>query len=149
MLKKNHFLVINPKNLVFHKNLDVFFLRFPNTHARNTLLIYDAPYKSIFNDLCSVVFLELFEGSSNNGEIHLLFIVFHYLVSLHSFGFNVQIYVRHNHLGTIGSISRNDRYYNMLFEYCNDSCELTYCTKAKLKKGYNIFIIFLTITKFN
>ncbi len=49
----------------------------------------------------------------------------------------------------IGSISRNDCYYNMLFEYCNDSCEPTYCTKAKLKKGHNIFIIFLTITKFN
>jgi len=96
-LKNNHFLIVNPKNLVFHKNLDVFFLRFPNTHAKNTLLIYDTPYKSIFNDLCSVVFLELFESSCNNGEIHLLFIVFNYLVSFHSFRFNV----RHNPFGTV------------------------------------------------
>ncbi len=147
--KKNHFLVVNPKNLVFHKNLDVFFLRFPNTHVGNILLIYDTPYKFIFNDLCSVIFLESFEDLCNNGEIYLLFIVFHYLVSFHSFGFNVQIYVRHYPFGTIGNISHNDPYYNMLFECCNDSCEPTYYIKTKLKKGYNIFIIILIITNFN
>jgi hypothetical protein len=109
-------------------------LKFPNTHAGNILLVYDPPYRSIFNDLCSIIFLESFEGSCNYGKIYLLFIVFHYFVSLHSFKFNVQIYVRHNHFGTIRGISCSDPYYNMLFEYCNDSCEPTYCTKTKLKK---------------
>jgi hypothetical protein len=81
------------------------------------LLIDDTPYKSIFNDSCSAIFLELFEGAHNNGD-YLLSIVFPYLVSFHLFGFKIQTYVKQNPFGTIRSISRSDFYYNMLFEYC-------------------------------
>jgi hypothetical protein len=49
--------------------------------------------------------------------------------------------VKHNPFGTISSKSRNNFYYNMLFKYYNDSCDPIYCTKSKLKKSYNIFII--------
>jgi hypothetical protein len=131
--KNDHFLATNLEKHVFHKSLNVFFLRFLNTHVGNTLLIDDRPYKSIFNDSCRAIFFESFESSHNNGD-YLLSIVVSYLVSLHSFRFSVQTYVRHNPFGTIRSISRNDPYYNILFEDCSDSCEPTYCIKCVLKK---------------
>jgi len=83
--KNDHFLPTNPEKPVY---LYVFFSRFPNTHARNTLLIDDAPYKSLLNDSCNAIFLESFEGSHNHGN-YLSSIVLPYLVSLHSSGFNV------------------------------------------------------------
>jgi hypothetical protein len=49
-------LVVNLEKPIFHKNLDVFFSRFPDTHAKNTLLVDDTPYKSMFNDLCNIYF---------------------------------------------------------------------------------------------
>jgi hypothetical protein len=64
-----------------------------------------------------------------------------YLVSFHLSRFTIQTYVKHNPFGTISSKSRNNFYYNMLFKYYNDSCDPIYCTKSKLKKSYNIFII--------
>jgi hypothetical protein len=112
--KNDHFLAIYPKKPIFHENLDVFFSRFSNVHAKNTLLVDDVPYKSIFNDSYCVIFLELFEDSCSDGD-YLFSIVLPYLVSLHSFGFNVQTYVRHNPFWIIRSISCNDPYYNMLF----------------------------------
>jgi hypothetical protein len=93
--KNDHFLAIYLEKPIFHENLDVFFLRFSDMHARNTLLIDDMPYKYIFNDSYYVIFLELFEGSRSDGD-YLFSIVLRYLVSLHSFGFNIQTYVRHN-----------------------------------------------------
>jgi hypothetical protein len=108
-------------------------LKFLDTHVGNILFVDDMPYKSTSNDLCSVVFWKLFEGSCSDGD-DLFSIVFPYLVSLHSFGFNVHTYIRHNPFGIIRSINRNDFYYNMLFEDYSDSCEPTYYTKEKLKK---------------
>jgi hypothetical protein len=131
--KNDHFLATNLEKLVFHKNLNVFFLRFLDTHVGNILLIDDMPYKSIFNDSCSAIFLESFESSHRDGD-YLLFIVLPYLVSLHSFGFNVQTYIRHNPFGTIRSISCSDLHYNILFENCNHSCEPTYYIKENLTK---------------
>ncbi len=109
------------------------FSKFLDTHAGHILLVDDTPYKYIFNDSCSLIFLESFEGVSSNGD-YLLSTILAYLVSLHSSRFNVQTYLKHNLFGTIKSISWSDSYYNMLFEYCSDSCDPTYCIKAKLKK---------------
>jgi hypothetical protein len=95
------------------------------------LLVDDTPYE--FNDSCSAIFLELFEGLHNDGD-YILSNVLPYLVSLHSSRFNVQTYVRHNPFGTIKIINHSDCNYNMLFEDYNDSCEPTYYIKAKLKK---------------
>ncbi len=64
----------------------------------------------------------------NDGD-YLFSIVLPYLVSFHLFGFSVQIYVKHNPFGTIRSVSRNDPYYNMLFEYYSDSCDVMFIQK--------------------
>jgi len=109
------------------------------------LLVDDTPYKSIFNDSCNAIFLESFEGASND-EDYLLSIIFPYLVSFHFFGFSVQTYLEHNPFGTIKSISQSDPYSKMLFENCSDSCDAMYYTKAKLKKQCNIFTIILSIS---
>jgi hypothetical protein len=94
------------------------------------------------NDFCNVIFLELFEGSCSNGD-YLFSTILPYLVSLHLFKFNVQTYIRHNPFGIIRSISHNDLYYNMLLEDYSDSCEPTYCTKAKLKKDVIYLLLLL------
>jgi hypothetical protein len=112
-------------------------------HAKNTLLVDDMLYKSIFNDSYCVIFLELFEGSHSDGN-YLFSIVLPYLVSLHSFGFNVQTYIMHNPFWTIRSISRNDPYYNMLFQSYNNSCEPTSIQKQiKKKKDVICLLLFL------
>jgi hypothetical protein len=76
-----------------------------------------------------MLFLKSFEGAHTDGD-YLLSTILPYLVSLHSFGFSV-------------SISQNDPYYNMLFEYCNDSCDPIYCTNAKLNIYIYIYIIII------
>lgn len=67
-------------------------------------------------------------------ENYLLLIVFSYSVSLGLSRFNVQTNVRFNLFKSIKSISHSDPDSKMLFESCNDMCEITYCTKAKLIK---------------
>ncbi len=67
------------------------------------MLTDDTPYKSIFNDSCNVIFLELFEGASSDGD-YLLSTVLPYLVSLHLFGFSVHTYVKHNPLGLLEAL---------------------------------------------
>jgi len=91
--------------------------------------------------------LELFKGASGDGD-YILSTILPYLVSLHSFGLSVQIYMTHNPFGTIRIISQSDPYYNMLFEdYC-DSCDAMYYTKEKLKKNVIYLLLFLAY-KFN
>jgi hypothetical protein len=67
-------------------------------------------------------------------ENYLLLIVLPYLVSLGLSRFNVQTNVRFNIFKSIKSMSHSDPDSKMLFESCNDMCEMTYCTKANLKK---------------
>jgi hypothetical protein len=67
-------------------------------------------------------------------ENYLLLTVFSYLVSLGLSRFNVQTNVRFNLFKSIKSISHSDPDSKMLIESCNDMCEMTYCTKAKLRK---------------
>ncbi len=130
--KNNHFFANYPQKHIFHENLDVFFSKFLDTLARNFFLVDDMLLKSISNDSCSVIFLESFEGSHNDGD-YLFSTILPYLVSLHSSRFCVQIYIRHNLFGTIRSINRTDLYYNILFQDYSDNCEPTYCTKENLK----------------
>jgi hypothetical protein len=66
--KNDHFLPNHLEKPIFHKKLNVFFLKFPDTHVGNILFIDDTPYKCIFNDLCSAIFLELFEGAHRDGD---------------------------------------------------------------------------------
>ncbi len=126
--KNDHFLLGHLKKLIFWNFLTP---------------MLGTPYQFIFNDSCSPIFLELFKGANSNGD-YLLSIVFPYLVLFHSSRFNVHIYFKHNPFGTIRSISRSDPYYNMLFEYCNDSYDPIYYIKAKLKKIVIYLLLFLT-----
>jgi len=56
MPKKFIFSLLISKKPIFHKNFDVFFLRFPDTHVRNTLFVNDTQYKSMLNDSCNIYF---------------------------------------------------------------------------------------------
>jgi hypothetical protein len=60
------------------------FWNFP-THVGNTLLVDDTPYKSIFNDMWSAMFLELFQGPGSTGITSSPSIL-PYLVSFHFLG---------------------------------------------------------------
>jgi hypothetical protein len=51
--------------------------------------------------------------------------------------------VRHNPFGTIRIISCGDPYYNILFEYCSDSCGPTYYRKLKQKNDVIYLLLFL------
>lgn len=46
--KNAQFLSSNPENHVFHKNLDVIFLKYLDVCVRNTLLVDNTAYKSLF-----------------------------------------------------------------------------------------------------
>lgn len=78
-------------------------------------------------------------------ENYLLLIVLPYLVSLGLSRFNVQTNVRFNIFKSIKSMSHSDPDSKMLFESCNDMCEMTYCTKANLKKRCNVFVVLIVI----
>jgi hypothetical protein len=48
-MQKIHFLLTNLDKLFFHKNLDLFILKYCDIHTCNMLLINDTFYKSLFN----------------------------------------------------------------------------------------------------
>jgi hypothetical protein len=103
---KSASLLDNPNKPIFHKNLNVFFSTFPYTHVGNALLINDAPYKSMFNNLYSATFLESFDGLHGEDQC-LLGFVFPYLENLDSSGYDVPTFVEHNPFGRIRCIDRN------------------------------------------
>jgi hypothetical protein len=84
------------------------------------LFVDHVPYKSIYNDSYSAIFLQSFGGSHYDISHELFVIVFPYLVLLGSSRFNVQTYVRCNPFGNITNISCNHLHYKMLFKSCND-----------------------------
>jgi hypothetical protein len=92
--------------------------------------------------LVILYFWKLFKGAHSNGG-YLFSTVFPYLVLLHLSRFSVQTYVKHNPFGTIRSVSQSNLYYNMLFEYCSDSCDPIYYTIIKLKKKVIFLLLFL------
>jgi hypothetical protein len=95
-----------PNNLdkaIFHKNLDILFSPYPYTHAGNTLLVNNMPYKNMFNGPYSAIFLDSFDGCCGEDQ-YLLGCVFLYLENLHSFGYNVPTFVEHNPFGRVKCI---------------------------------------------
>ncbi len=97
----------------------------------NTLLVYDTPYKSIFNGPYNVIFVETFDSSIGDNNYYLLGAILRYLEALQSSKVNVPTFVENNPFGSI--ISLNDPKYKMLFEDCDDNCDASYCTKARMK----------------
>jgi hypothetical protein len=87
-MQKLHFLLDKPNKPIFHKNLDIFFSMFPYIHANSTLLIDDAPYKSMFNNLYSAIFFKSFDNIHGKDQC-LLGSILPYLENLDSFGYNV------------------------------------------------------------
>jgi hypothetical protein len=126
-------LLDNPNKPIFHKNLNVFFSTFPYTHAGNTLLINDAPYKSMFNNLYSATFLESFDGLHGEDQC-LLGFVLPYLENLDSSRYDVPTFFEHNPFGRIKCIDRNHpRLFKMLFVKCSHTYQPTFCNSVKLK----------------
>jgi len=68
LLEKGSFFMANLAKHIFHNFFDVFFSRFVNIHARNTIIIDDMQYKSMFNDVCSAIFLKSFDDSYIDGK---------------------------------------------------------------------------------
>ncbi len=62
------------KNQFFIRTL-TFKKRFPYIHVGNTLLVDDTTYKIMFNDMCSVMFLEYFDGHGGDDHYLLRFVI--------------------------------------------------------------------------
>jgi len=61
-MKNPHFLPNKPNKPNFHKNLNVFFSKYPHIHIGNMLFINDTPCKIMFNRPYSAIFLEFFDS---------------------------------------------------------------------------------------
>jgi len=110
-----HFLLDKLDKSIFHKNLNVIFSTFPYTHAGNTLLIDDVPYKIMFNSSYSAIFLESFGGVCGENWYFLGFVL-PYFENLHSSGYNVPTFVEHNPFGKIKCINPDNLgLFKMLF----------------------------------
>ncbi len=59
-MQNPHFLLNKPNKPNFHKNINIFFSKYPYIHVANTLFIDDMPCKIMFNRPYSAIFLELF-----------------------------------------------------------------------------------------
>jgi len=77
-MKNLHFLSSNLKKPIFHKNLNVYFFNYLDTCARNTLLVDNTPYKSLFNEPLNVIFIETFK-SFDIDDNYMLGVFFPYL----------------------------------------------------------------------
>ncbi len=81
-MKNVHSLFINPNKPNFHKNINVFFSKYHDTHVGNTLLVDDIPYKNMFNEPFSAISLQSFHNS-NKDDNYLLWVIFLYLKPFH------------------------------------------------------------------
>jgi hypothetical protein len=80
-MQNSHFLLNKLDKPIFHKSLDVLFSAYPYTHARNTLLVDNTPYKNMFNGPYNAIFLDSFDGHCEKDH-YLLGSVFPYLENL-------------------------------------------------------------------
>lgn len=55
-------LSINLDKPIFHKNINVFFSKYHDTHVGNTLLVDDTPYKNMFTETFNAIFLQSFHN---------------------------------------------------------------------------------------
>jgi hypothetical protein len=96
------------------------------------LILDDTLYTSMFNGPFSAMFVELFD-SYNKGGNYLLLIVIPYLEFYHHSRYGVATFVLENPFDRIRSSTHNDlRQYKMLYQCCNDRCDVSYCTNAKM-----------------
>ncbi len=102
-----HFLPDKPNKPIFHKNLDVFFSTYPYIHVNNTLLIDDTPYKSMFNNSHSAIFLESFSSLDGEDQYLLGFVLF-YLENFHLSEYIIHTFVEHNPFGGIRCIDQDN-----------------------------------------
>ncbi len=131
-LRNDHFLLHKPNKLVFHKNLFDFFVQFPSTMFKNTLLIDDMFHKSLFNLPFSAIKKKTFYKSHSDAN-YLFQIVLPYLESLHSSGMRVYKFVELNHFGSITNVLPDDPKYAKLITLCSIECDETFYNKVTLR----------------
>lgn len=98
----------NPKPDKPINNLDIFFSMYPYTYVGNTLLVNNAPYKSMFNELYNAIFLEFNFDDLHGEDNYLLGHVLPYLEFFHLSKYGVSTYVQHNPFCRIICINCND-----------------------------------------
>jgi hypothetical protein len=81
-MKNVHSLSINLDKPIFHKNINVFFSKYHDTHVGNTLLVDDTLYKNMFNEPFNAIFLQSFHNS-NKDDNYLLWVILLYLKPFH------------------------------------------------------------------
>jgi len=79
-----HFLLDKPNKPIFHKNLDVFLFIYLYTHIGNTLFVDNMPYKNMFNDSYSAIFLESFDSLHGKDQYLLRFVLLTWKIFIHS-----------------------------------------------------------------
>lgn len=127
--KNAHFLCSNLEH-VFHKNLDVFFSKYLDAHARIPCL-FIIPHIRIFSTL-NVIFVKTFENFVRDSNNYLLGAILLYLEALQSSRLSVPTFVKDNLFCSIKRISQNDPKYKTLFEDYGGNCDVSYCTKARM-----------------
>jgi len=81
-----------------------------------------------FDDILvpKVSFLHFIFDLGENNIDYLVGIALSYLESLHYYGLNVLTYVKNNPLGAIKHVTKVDTNYMMLFEKCNNKCNVNF-----------------------
>jgi hypothetical protein len=137
----NHFLFLNMfpykidlncvdrlthNELVYHKNLYEFFVRYPNTHLGNTLLVDDAPYRTYLNLPFNAIFIESYEYTPKEDN-YLMKTIFPYLEFLHNSRLIVPTFVELYPFSTIRSIKEDDVKFQMSFKKCTMAYFAIFC----------------------
>jgi len=87
-----HFLQNKHDKPNFHKNINIFFLKYPYSHVGNKLLVNDMPCKIMFNRSYRAIFLNFFYDLRGHNH-YLSGIVFPYLEIIHSSTYGVSTFV--------------------------------------------------------
>jgi hypothetical protein len=107
--------------LIYHKNHFDFFLRYPNIHVDNTLLVNNTPYRTCLNLPSNAIFVESYEYAPKKDN-YLMKTLFPYLKFFHYFGLSVPTFVELYPFGAIRSIKEDDVRFWTLFEKCTMAC---------------------------
>jgi hypothetical protein len=118
---------------MFFTRIWIFFSKYLDACARNTLFVDNTPYKSLFIGPFNVIFVKTFENFVRDNNNYLLGALLLYLEDLQSSRLSVPTFVEDNPFGSIRHFSQNDLKYKTLFENCGGSCDVSYCTKVRMK----------------
>ncbi len=91
-----------PAKVVYHRSLFDFFVKYFDTHLRNTLLLDETLHKTYMNPPFNLMFVESFRHK--NVDNYLVGNVLPYLELLHYYGLNVSMFVEENPFGTIKNV---------------------------------------------